>query len=91
MAENKPLAAAVAAKQAEEVQAPVVHVIVPTVKIEGVSTRQVWKFKVVDFAKLPDEYKLANEAELGRIARTFHDSEPVPGVAFFAESILAGR
>jgi len=91
VAENKPLAAAVAAKQAEEVQAPVVHVIVPTVKIEGVSTRQVWKFKVVDFAKLPDEYKLANEAELGRIARTFHDSEPVPGVAFFAESILAGR
>ena len=90
-AENKPLAAAVAAKQAEEVQAPVVHVTVPTVKVEGVSTRQVWKFKVEDFAKLPDEYKLADEAELGKMARTFHDSKPVPGVVFYAESVLASR
>jgi hypothetical protein len=50
--------------------------------------RTQWKHEVVDFDILPDEYKVANDAELARIARESHDTKPVPGVKFY-ESFIA--
>ena len=91
VAENKTLAAAVAAKQAEEVQAPVVHVAVPVVKVEGLSVRKTWTYRVIDPTLIPREYLSINTILLGQIARTSHDTKPVPGVDFFQEEGLANR
>lgn len=42
-----------------------------------------WTYEVVDFSILPDEYKVADHAQLSAIARSHHDKKPVSGVRFF--------
>ena len=91
VAENKPLAAAVAAKQAEEVQAPVVHVAVPVVKVERISTRKVWRWRVTDKTKVPLDYLILDEPRIGQIVRTMHEATNIQGIEVYAEDILAGR
>ena len=48
----------------------------------------VWKYEVVDFALLPDEYKVADTALLNSTAKKHHDSKPIPGVRFYNEPTL---
>ena len=79
-------------RQVEVTQAVDVRVESKVKPIAGVAQRTVRKFRVTDFAKLPNEYKLPNEVLLGKVARenplaTF----AVPGVEFYSESVLAAR
>lgn len=66
---------------------------VPTVeaKVEGVSTRRVWKFRVTDFKALPDDYKQPNEKLLGEVARATRGEVKIPGVEFYAEESIAAK
>lgn len=50
-----------------------------------------WKYKVVDFALLPDAYKMADTAQLTAIAKRHHDQKQVPGVRFYNEPYIASR
>jgi len=50
-----------------------------------------WKYEVVDFALLPDAYKVVDTAQLNAIARSHHDTKQVPGVRFYNEPYLATR
>lgn len=50
-----------------------------------------WKYEVVDFALLPDAYKMADAAQLTAIAKRHHDQKSVPGVRFYNEPIIASR
>ena len=60
--------------------------------VKGQSVRLNYKARVVDFAKLPDEYKLADTVKLGEIARAGKGNWPlIPGVEFYSESVLAAR
>lgn len=47
-----------------------------------------WKFEVVDFALLPDEYKLPDTAMLNAIAKKYHDQKQIPGVRFYNEPTI---
>ena len=58
---------------------------------KGVSIRKVWTYRVVSFARLPDEYKLPNEKKLGELARASGPVAAVPGVEFFEESCVAAK
>lgn len=58
---------------------------------KGVSIRKVWTFRVVCFARLPDEYKLPNEKKLGELARASGPVAAVPGVEFYEESCVAAK
>ena len=78
-------------RQAEVTTAVDVRVESKVKPVAGVAQKMVWKFRVVDFVKLPDEYKLADEAELGKLARGLRDKATVPGVEFYSESVLAAR
>lgn len=49
---------------------------------------QNWKYEVIDFAQLPDEYKVADHAMLSAVARKHHDQKQVPGVRFYNEPTL---
>lgn len=50
-----------------------------------------WKYEVVDFALLPDDYKVVDSAMLTAIARHHHDRKEVPGVRFFNEPSITMR
>ena len=50
-----------------------------------------WKARVVDFALLPDEYKLPNESKLNAHARTTKGERPIPGVEFYDDHIVTMR
>jgi flagellar biosynthesis GTPase FlhF len=58
---------------------------------KGVSIRKVWTFRVVSFARLPDEYKLPNEKKLGELARSSGPVAAVPGIEFYEESCVAAK
>lgn len=50
-----------------------------------------WKYEVVDFSLLPDEFKVVDGSLLTAIARKHHDQKQVLGVRFYNEPILAVR
>lgn len=53
--------------------------------------RDNWKWEVVDFALLPDEYKVVDSSILTAVAKKHHDQKQVPGVRFYNEPIIAVR
>lgn len=53
--------------------------------------RDNWKYEVVDFALLPDAYKMADTSQLNAIAKKHHDQKQVPGVRFYNEPIITVR
>lgn len=95
-------AAAEARRIAEEAKAknpdapPPVVIAAPVVtkeapKVSGVSTREVWKFRVTDPAAVPREYLVIDEPKLGAMARATKGTVTVPGVEFYSEEVMAAR
>ena len=66
-----------------------VPVPVATPKIQGISTRQVWRFRITDAKSVPDEYKIINEQMLGNLARSTKGAVKVPGIEFFPEDVMS--
>jgi hypothetical protein len=60
-------------------------VVTSSVPKGGPARRVNWKYKVVDFAKLPDKFKIENSKMLGETARSHKDKAEVPGVKFWSE------
>lgn len=83
---NKETADAIIAAVPDVKPAPVP---VAVTKIKGISTRKVWKFRVVDKSKVPEEYKIVDETLLGKVARSSQGAISVPGVEFYSEDTLA--
>lgn len=82
--------AEVQTETAAAIIAPVVQVAAP-VKQAGESYRDVWKWKVVDLAKVPDNYKILNETMLNKFAVATKGAVTVPGIEFYSEKTLAVR
>lgn len=57
----------------------------PPAKLAGANTRTMWTYRIVDKAKIPDEFKVIDEKTLGAMARSMKDKASVPGVEFYAE------
>lgn len=57
----------------------------------GISERNIWRFRIVDPALVPEDFLVIDEAKLARIARIGKGTIPVPGVEFYEEKILAAR
>lgn len=73
--------------QARTVVAPIIHRETP--KVSGLSDRRVWKFRVVDPAKVPREFLMVDEVKLGRYVRAMRESAKVEGVEVYDEGSLA--
>lgn len=58
-------------------------------RITGISTREVWKFRVIDAKLVPEEYKTVNETMLGQVARSTKGKLSVPGVEFYSEETMS--
>lgn len=57
-------------------------------KIEKIPTRKVWRIKLVDFSKVPNEFKLLNESKALESAKL---GVKVEGLEFFQEEITVNR
>ena len=53
-----------------------------------VGMRDSWHYEVIDFAAVPDEYKVIDHTMLNSIAKKHHDQKQIPGVRFYNEPIL---
>jgi hypothetical protein len=58
-------------------------------KPSGISTRQVWGFRVVDESLVPREFMMVDEKKLGQYARAMKSSAKVAGVEFSSKDIIA--
>ena len=76
-------------QKAAEVIAPT---IAPTViKPSGIQYRDQWTAEVTDFTALPNEYKIANQPMLNKLAIATKGNVPIPGVRFIKSKIVASR
>jgi len=73
-------------KKGHEVKAPVVLEI-PENKIGNTQTRKVWKYKVVDFSKIPDDFKSINQVAINQAIR--QGVREIKGIEIYQEEQLS--
>ncbi len=67
------------------------EIIVPKIKIEdttktdGIIYREYWTFDVIDFALLPDEYKIENDKKIGGVVKSLKQNTQIPGIRVRSE------
>ena len=83
-------------KAVEQPERPLILTVPPIEQPKSVATasgklsgRMVWKFRVIDMAALPDQYKLVNEQMLRGLATSSKGSMEIPGVEFYQEEQLS--
>lgn len=73
--------------RAQMVVAPVIQTEAP--KVQGMSTRDVWKWEITDPALVPREYLVVDEVKIGKVVRALKGDTTIPGVRVWAEQTLA--
>lgn len=68
---------------------PVVAAAIP--RVPGVTTRRVWRARVIDFQRLPDEYKLPNQSAIDAVVRKLGSNHGIPGVEAYEDAVGAIR
>jgi hypothetical protein len=94
--EHDDMTAALAMDEAVQIEA---EVIVPTVdlstakvvKAAGQSVRTDWDFEVVDFAKLSDQYKIADDKKIRAVVKAMKGSIEIPGVRIYSKQTVSQR
>ena len=79
---------------AEAIENSVPTTPIPTVssyvpKVSGISTRKVWKVKVVNEKKIPRQYMIPNMPMLSKLAKATKGELEIPGIEFLTEDIMA--
>lgn len=83
-----------AIEKAVETNTPVVVTMVdaPVVpKVDGLSSRKNWKFKITDATKLPREYLMPDEKAIGAVVRALKDKTKIEGVEVYFDETLIKR
>lgn len=57
-------------------------------KQEGISFQEVWKFRIVDKSKVPEEYKIIDEKKIGAVVRAMKQNTNIPGIEVYPEKIM---
>lgn len=60
-------------------------------KVEGVSSRRNWSFRIIDEAQLPREYLMPNESAIRQVVKALKDKANIPGVEVYCEDSVAVR
>lgn len=74
-------------ERAEVVQAAPLAPAAP--KVEGISTRTVWRFEVTHPNMVPDKYLLIDEKKIGGVVRALKGDTDIPGVRVYSEQVMA--
>lgn len=70
---------------AEESKLEPVVVVPEMVVTKGTAIRHNWKFRLVNFKDVPDEYKILNEVMVGKTGRVSDGKAKIPGIDFYDE------
>ncbi len=65
--------------------------VAPAPKVKGISTRKVWKFEIIDQAKIPNEYLVPNTTAIGGVVRALKGATNIPGIRVYAEDSMSAR
>ena len=60
-------------------------------KAQGISTRAVWRWRVVDAAAVPREYLSIDPAKVDAVVKAQQDGVKIPGIEVYREEIMAVR
>lgn len=78
---------------AEVLEKPIVTppVVMPPAapKVAGISTRRVWKFRIIDAALLPRDCLMPNEPAIRRMVQTMGGATKIAGVEVYQEDVMA--
>lgn len=76
----------------QQIAAPIsVPAPAPAAKLRGAATTKIWKCRVVDPSKVPDQFKTINEKALDAYAKAMKQDAKVEGCEFYFEDSLAIR
>ena len=87
---------AAAAAKAETLAERAAAVVAPIIslepdKAEGIATRKMWKFEIVNEAIIPRAYLKIDESKIRSVVTAMKDQANIPGVRVYAEDIIAAR
>jgi KTSC domain-containing protein len=60
-------------------------------KVDGVSSRKNWTFRIRDEAQIPREFLMPNEAAIRQVVRALKDKANIPGIEVYCEDSVAVR
>ncbi|MFA5324417.1 MAG: hypothetical protein WC373_17200 [Smithella sp.] len=75
----------------EPVYIPPVVVPKAVPKVEGMSIRENWKFRITNEKLIPREYLKADEVKIGQVVRAMKSAANIPGVEVYNEGTVSGR
>lgn len=53
----------------------------------GVKTAKIWKWRITDFSKIPDEYKTTNDGMITGVVKAMKEQTNIPGIEAYPETI----
>ena len=56
-------------------------------KVTGMSFRTIWKFRIIDIAKIPREYLEPDMVKIGRVVRALKGQTNIPGIRVYEEKV----
>jgi len=59
-----------------------------TTRHEGISYSLIWKFRVLDKEKVPEEYKIVDEKKVSQVVRAMKENTNIPGIEAYSEKIV---
>lgn len=68
-----------------EYLAKITQAVTPSAKAAGVSIQKTWKGRVVDFSKLPDEFKIIDQSKINKAVKLAGGEIDIPGVEVYQE------
>ncbi len=78
-------------QQSQDV-ASITPIVAPTIqKVEGATTKKVWKFEVIDERAIPREYLIPDLVKIGKMVRAGGDTLQIPGIKIYSEETIAVR
>lgn len=60
-------------------------------KVAGISSRRVWKYRIVDVNLIPRQYMIPNDVAIGAVVRSMGKAMNIPGVEVYQEDVMAVR
>jgi hypothetical protein len=71
----------------EPVYVPPVVVQKEVPKVQGMSFRTIWKFRIVDGTKIPRNYMIPDEVKIGQVVRALKKESNIPGIEVYEERV----
>jgi len=90
-AQGKEKQAEVKEAKAEMIAAKPVIIASNVPKIDGVSKRVIWRYRIVDENAIPREYLMPNDKKIGEVIRATNGTVKIPGIEAYQENIISSR